>query len=650
MRYLVFCIAVLIACSLFAADSIVPEVEGYGALRGVRIDGQLFPIVTDLRVAGPAWKTMAGMTQWQVKDSHFALADDVPTHTGRMPFAGTAVEYRQQIRATPQGIHIHLEATPQADIVGEGLFFAVSLPIDEFSGGEARLVGGPGTVAQLPQTLSPVEPRFLNGQAPAIVLSRGKSTFTAKLDRPRLISVQDDRQWSKANYTAMVTLQSGNLAAKQTITADVDFEISLPVDRTSATLTLDTASPQFTLDGFGGSFVYGADSPVSMYNLQNLRVAWSRVWLPLHQWNPDGAITDPNLLAANDKPGTEIRKAVEISKELQKRKIPYIASTWPVPKWVLENPWTTDPHESGRRIAPDQRDALANSIGSYLVYIKKTYGLEPDLFSFNEPDYGVTVKLTPDEERDIIKRIGARFQSLGLKTRMLLGDVAGPRDTAPYVEATIADPEAMQYVGAVAFHSWGGGTDAHYAAWAAAARKANRPLLVTEAGIDAAAWHYTHIFQEYWYAMGEVKQYQELLRHAQPQGIILWEYSNDYGIAEATKAGDTVDIQPGKRFFFLKQFSNLTPPAAQGLATTSTHPEILFTAFRDKTGQLALHLVNDAAAREITLRGLPAGLASLKATITDSSRNMEALPEVPCKGAELRLTMPAFSMLTLTSK
>ncbi|MGC4106203.1 MAG: hypothetical protein QM753_07585 [Thermomicrobiales bacterium] len=109
------------------------------------------------------------------------------------------------------------------------------------------------------------------------------------------------------------------------------------------------------------------------------------------------------------------------------------------------------------QIAPDKWEELAECIGSYLVYAKQKYGVEPDMFSFNEPDWGVMLELTPEEQRDVIKLLGKQFVKLGLKTKLLLADVTNPRGTAKYAEPTVADPEAMQYVAAIAFHSWGGG-------------------------------------------------------------------------------------------------------------------------------------------------------------------------------------------------
>jgi len=151
-----------------------------------------------------------------------------------------------------------------------------------------------------------------------------------------------------------------------------------------------------------------------------------------------------------------------MGRQLQDKGIPYISSIWAIPEWAYTDPGPAPQRKGRRRIAPEKMDALVRSIGAYLQYAKEQYGAEPDMFSFNEANIGVDVTLTPEEHRDMIKRLGAHFEKLGLKTRLLLGDATGPRNTHEWVLAAANDPEAMRYVKAVGFHSWGGGTPEQY--------------------------------------------------------------------------------------------------------------------------------------------------------------------------------------------
>ena len=111
--------------------------------------------------------------------------------------------------------------------------------------------------------------------------------------------------------------------------------------------------------------------------------------MKLAEWAPE-----------NDKPGSRIHNDFLIQKQLTEKHIPYVISIWQLPEALPER-------RSNRHIAPDKWDDLLKAIGEYLMYGKQTYGVEPDLFSFNEANIGIDVLLTPEEHRDAIKRIGS---------------------------------------------------------------------------------------------------------------------------------------------------------------------------------------------------------------------------------------------------
>jgi len=73
-------------------------------------------------------------------------------------------------------------------------------------------------------------------------------------------------------------------------------------------------------------------------------------------------------------------------------------------------------HEaSGHRVAVDTWPVLVEGIASYLAYARRAYGVEPTLFSLNEPDIGMHVGLSPEEYADFVKQLGRRLAALGLK-------------------------------------------------------------------------------------------------------------------------------------------------------------------------------------------------------------------------------------------
>lgn len=294
---------------------------------------------------------------------------------------------------------------------------------------------------------------------------------------------------------------------------------------------------------------------------------------------------------------------------------------------------------------------LLESIGSYLLHAKQQYGAEPDLFSFNEANIGVYVLFTPEEHAQAIKSIGAHLAKLGLKTKMLLGDATGPKGTYVYSLPGANDPEALKYAGAVAFHSWGGATSEQYAAWGDVAEWLNLPLLVTEVGADAFAWR-NRMYDSYSYGLREVKMYQELLLYARPQGFMQWEYTADYSLVRVRNNAAGPELEPSARFYFLKQFSNLTPRNADVLETSSDQANVLLTAFSgNERGKpaLTLHIANLGVQSEVAIEGLPSDMAEMRAVRTTEERHYEELAPVKVVNGKATVHAAARSMITLTT-
>ncbi len=423
-----------------------------------------------------------------------------------------------------------------------------------------------------------------------------------------------------------------------------------------AHLTVDANQVRYRLDGFGGNYCFGIESPVTQYTLNNLRIAWARTEMSLNDWEPKNDNVSPDAtnweyLESQDQPGSKLRAEFLLAKQIQNMGIPYAISVWWLPEWLYAEPGKP-PNTHRRRIHPDKWPELLECMGSYLLYARRQYGVEPDLFSFNEPNIGVMVLFSAQQHCQAIKRIGAHVASLGLKTKMLLADATGPRGTHAYAHVAAGDPEAMQYVAAVGFHSWSGASPQQYAAWADLAEGLNLPLLVTELGVDPHAWR-TRSFETFDYAMRELRMYQELLLYARPQATMQWEFTSDYSILkeEDDEAGQT-KLVPTVRFNFIRHFCNLTPPGADALTTTSDASEVLFTAFAGlaDTGRVhTLHIANFGDERAVTISGLPADATQFRAIRTSQHEGFRELEPVPAHDRTIRVELAARSLLTLTT-
>jgi O-glycosyl hydrolase len=483
-----------------------------------------------------------------------------------------------------EGVRYTTQVRADSALEVDAIEFVLDLPRAAFVGGKAGGVSLAAARAQGPVLLD-TEMQALDVQS-----ARGDLALALAFEPISHGTLVDRWDAAGRSWQARVTVARGPVAAGST--AKVAATLRLKQELAPAApvnVTVDASKARFRFDGFGGNYCWNNQSPVADYTWKNLKVAWARTEMKLLQWDKQ-----------RDNPGPELRADFERMRGFQQAGVPYVISIW----WLPERLYT-DPHEKPRSahfrlIKADQWDAFLDLMGSYLLYAKKEYGVEPDLFSFNESNIGVYVGQTPETHTEALKRIGAHFRKLGLKTKMLLGDATGPRDTHRFVLDAAADPEALQYVGAVGFHSWGGGTPEQYAAWGEVAEWLKLPLLVTELGVDAAAYN-GRAYDSYHYGLREAKMTLELVRYARPQGTQYWQFTNDYGLA---RGGETVE--PSARFWLMKHFTDLTPQHSEAVEASSDQASVLVAAFR-KDQAYTVHILNLGGERAVTLAGLPAG-------------------------------------------
>jgi hypothetical protein len=135
--------------------------------------------------------------------------------------------------------------------------------------------------------------------------------------------------------------------------------------------------------------------------------------------------------------------------------------------------------------------------------------------------------------------------------------------------------------------------------------------------------------------------YQEILLYARPQATMYWEFTADYSLLSGPST-------PTSRFWLTKHFTDLTPPDAEALATSSSQPKVLFTAFR-RDGRYTLHLANGGSSREVRLEGVPAEVEQWRGRRTGEQESWVEFTPERASGGVLVLTLPERSLVTLTS-
>jgi hypothetical protein len=347
-----------------------------------------------------------------------------------------------------------------------------------------------------------------------------------------------------------------------------------------------------------------------------------------------------------------VKKAMKMAHRLDSMGIPVILTAWFPPAWAVEGKVHFRPVNGvwGNPLNQDNMDAIYKSIADYILYLKKNYGTEVKLFSFNESDLGINVRITPQQHDDFIKGCGAYFAAHGLQTKMLLGDNSDAT-TYKFIYPALNDPAAKPYIGAISFHSWRGWDTGTLQRWADAATQLNLPLIVGEGSIDAAASNYPAIFQEQTYALTEINLYTRLLAICQPESILQWQLTADYSpLIGGGIFGNNEPLHPGQRFWNLKQLS-ITPKGLFAMPITCDGANISAAALGDNNkGVYSIQLVNTGAKRKIVLTGLPDGVKQLQMYITSKELSMKQDGLVKVKHGKAKFKLDATSYTSLISE
>jgi O-glycosyl hydrolase len=479
-----------------------------------------------------------------------------------------------------------------------------------------------------------------------------KAKIKLEFERPAGVLLQDARKFNNDTFNAFIWIQNGNIPKNQIVSLRFMIAGAGQIDDTPAHLSLDEKSILGRTWGNGGSYCFGQNSPIAEYTFKNLDIALSRTEMSLREWEPENDNDDPTRtnwqrLKEHDTPGSNLHAQFEMMRQLSRKKIPFITSIWYLPKWMYLKPEET---EYNNQLAPDKWPELLESIGSYLLYAKEKYHAEPDYFSFNEPDGGVHVLFSAEEHRDAIKRIGAHLAKLKLKTKLLLGDVTNPRGTVQYCMAAAKDPDAMKYVGALSFHSWGGAKPEQYAEWPALAKRLKLPLICAEAGPDPD-WNTQPFFKPDAHA-AEMTHYLEIFRHAQPQAVIYWEFSDNFPLLR--RMPESEKLAATERFGLQKHFCDLALPGGEGVETQSDNDAIVFAAFKRRgrkgADDFTLHVANTKWARRVTISGIPDRIKMLEIVRTAKGEIFKRIAPLAVIDGKLELDLPEQSLTTLTTQ
>jgi hypothetical protein len=610
------------------------EVMAWSNITGIRVDGQLMEFETSYRIVDKELNVLQATGKEKQYRPEY-------TRNGQKQIVKTVLEqvrFEQVVEDREKGI-ADVSLLVSSDTAGRSIaaYLCLDVPMAKYRGGSitigneqlwpaGRMQPASGTVIAVKGTDHELE-----------------LTFSKRI----IAFVKEENN----RATVYIHLLGDNL--KKGLSAKLNYPIKAAgrIDRQPAEITVYPHNPGSLFQGLGGNFRLQnpqADPQVIDYCLNNLRVACGRVELPWRNWNPDENI-DPLTEARAGRIDPRVKDAMNMAQRLAAIGMPVIVSVWFPPEWAIEGDPASYRRQGGVqafRLDPSKKEKIYKSLTDYLLHLKQACGVEAAMFSFNESDLGIDVLHTAREHADFIKGLGACMAAQGLATKMLLGDNSDAT-TFDFILPAINDKETHKYVGAVSFHSWRGCDDETLKKWGAAARKLNVPLIVGEGSTDAAAWRYPQIFKESAFAFYEINLYIRICAVSQPLSILQWQLTSDYSLLWGDGVfGSEGALQPTQRFWNLKQLSE-TPPQSFALPFACDKEELNCAAFGNLArGKYAVHIVNNGAARRVTVKGLPV-VSNVKALVTDSKLGMEEIKEIDNKQGAVSFEIPQVCFVTL---
>ncbi len=637
-----------------------------GRVDGLVADGHRIDLSMGLRVYSKDWASSTSNDHWHIGRAkfHYQAGKPMWIWSGLMLMPESTIPASYNIVAAQNGSSMTLEAnlTPGENLTSEGAFYEIFLPLEDFAGGNLKVTADKGMRVNyftLPKAFSQKFITISNDTNSIHVQSKtGLPEVAFTLQSAGTIYVEDARSHESDGYIIRIPLQLGDLKSGQV--AKLNLAISArPAPLPDLELALNLESKQDAFHAFGGNYCWPLDAGEIEYTLRDFKPAVGRVQMSLKEWEPlndndDPAKTDFDKLMMNDTDDSMLRAEFEMAARLQKKNIQTIVSVWELPTWMYRNDTRVlrDGFVFGR-IDPGKVDEVVESVIAYLMYARLRYDFEPDYFSFNEPDIGVRVTMTPRMHARVMETVARALKEKGLKTKVLIGGVANLYDTLGYVESVLENENLHDLAGGIAVHSWIGAQPDVLSAWGQLAERHHMPLLVTEVGVDPYAYRHPKWYGEYAYAIREARLYLQFLRYARPRAMYQWQYTSDYSIMKTAKneAGESI-LVPTERYEFFRQLQTLTPLNCQYVAhTSSDEKNVLAAAFvsdeDDSERKIVIHIVNTSGERTVNLSGLAQRLSPGEMHLTTQGPKTKIVELDAPQDGEVVFQLPARCMATL---
>lgn len=348
----------------------------------------------------------------------------------------------------------------------------------------------------------------------------------------------------------------------------------------------------------------------------------------------DGAVEDPN--DNNDPDSTDLSqfdfswKRMDAHIEYVSRAVPLGVNTY-FPSTIKIEDWMTLSN-------PEEYAEWAFAI----IKRWKDQGYELPYFSImNEPGY-IRGGIWPGTYiRDCIKILGPKLNSAGIVTKLVIPDDLNSNEAFERSQVIMTDTIARQYVGALAYHLYGG-NNANKTAMMELGQQYNVPVWMTEySRDDAFDWandmhdliaNYNVSAIDYmWGFFGQQSDGAQLI-------------SLNYSGTNYT--GYTIE----KQYYVTGQYSRYVRPGFQRIEAASSNADVRVTAYVDDIN-IAIVVINNHGSPQtvdFSVNGMNS-LSTLRAVRTSLTENWADLPEIALDNGDFTTTLNANSITTFYS-
>jgi O-glycosyl hydrolase len=268
-------------------------------------------------------------------------------------------------------------------------------------------------------------------------------------------------------------------------------------------------------------------------------------------------------------------------------------------------------------------------------------GLEMPYYSLmNEPGYPRSGYWSGAWLRDVAKLLGARLKAEGIKTKLVVPDDVSAKDAYERLPTILSDPDARQYIGAIAYHLYERRGVQEVKQIAA---QYNIPIWMTE-------WSTTDWFE--W-----ARAMQELLADDGVSAIdYMWGYFGDWDNAQLVRVRVNGSSYAGfdfnRQYYAMGQYSRYVRPGAVRIAATSSDTDVKVVAFVDgpKVIVVATNVGSTDRSVRFELGSSATCLTKVESVRTSESESWKGLPDVTLDAPRFAATVPARSVTTFVAR